>query len=257
MHVYIFADLDDTLFQTLRKCGVPPECTPSTAKAFGLSVAAWSQDKKPMSFMTARQRGLLKLFPAARIIPVTARSQNAFNRVSLPFTHGAVLNYGGTVLLPDGNEDLAWKTHMTACMESFQPLLCEGASRLMAVSENSGVPVRIRIISTDVCNFYVVVKNVNPENCFLDTMRREGEAIFSPGTDWYIHQNDNNLAFIPKALNKAHAVRYFIEQYIAPLGDEYLTIGMGDSLVDIDFMNTCHYAMIPSGSQIGKVKMHE
>lgn len=257
MRVYIFTDLDDTLFQTLRKCDVPPDCTPDIATSYGLAPAALSLNGEPMSFMTQQQQYLLGLFADASIIPVTARNLDAFNRVRLPFPHGAVLNYGGTVLLPDGNEDLSWKAHIMSCLEPFQRFLHEGIARLTAAAESMRLPVRMRIIGTNDCGFYVVVKNVAPTNCFLGKIRREGETIFNAGAGWCVHQNDNNLAFIPAVLNKAYAVKHIIDQRIRPLGNDFLTIGMGDSLVDLRFMNECHYSIVPSTSQIQKVRLHE
>lgn len=256
MDVYIFTDLDDTLFQTLRKCGTATLCTPEMALEHGLHPAAWSREGQPLSYTTPRQRALLSLLEGARCIPVTARNEDAFRRVHLPFEHGVVLNYGGTVFLPQGQEDMVWQAHVRDALAPWQQPLKDLAAELSNRSHDMGLAVRTRIIEHAGMAFYVVIKNTRPEHCVLQRVRQVGETLLQSATDWRVHHNDNNLAFIPAVLNKAHAVRHIIENYIVPKGLEFLTIGMGDSLVDTDFMNICDYAIVPSGSQIQKVCIH-
>lgn len=257
MRMFLFTDLDDTLFQTLRKCKVPHENVDTALQEYDLTVGALSREGLPLSFMTARQRHLLNMFSTASVIPVTARNLDAFQRVRLSFSHGAVLNYGGMVLLPDGSEDMVWQERMRRHLKPHQNILTETAEYLTHFAEREDLPVRIRVIRAADYACYVVIKNVDPQQCFLERVRNEGVDYLKDRAEWCVHLNDNNLAFIPAVLNKAHAVKYVIQTYIAPLGDDFLTLGMGDSLVDLDFMNICHYALVPSGSQIQKVTLHE
>ena len=104
MRPYVFLDLDDTLFQTRAKC--PPGAE--------LHVAASGPDGRPLSFMTEKQRALFDWLDAsAAIIPTTARNLAAFRRVHLPFRHGAILNFGGTVLDAEGQLDESWHQRMS------------------------------------------------------------------------------------------------------------------------------------------------
>src|SRR5262249_42901190 len=99
MKIVLFLDLDDTLFQTAPKCPPDEPVRPLASPRDGL----------PLSSMTARQRLLLEtLARPAVVIPVTARNLDAFRRVDLPFADGAVLDFGGVVLLPDCTPDPAW-----------------------------------------------------------------------------------------------------------------------------------------------------
>ncbi len=98
-------DLDDTLLQTRGKCPPGVELWP----------AATGRDGQPLSFMTPAQRALFAWLDATtRVVPVTARTLDAFQRVALPFRHGAVLSFGGTVLRPDGQPDLDWHANVDA-----------------------------------------------------------------------------------------------------------------------------------------------
>jgi predicted mannosyl-3-phosphoglycerate phosphatase (HAD superfamily) len=56
----------------------------------------------------------------------------------------------------------------------------------------------------------------------------------------------SNVAAIPGYLGKEHAARWLLSEVLQPA----LVLGMGDSFVDLPFMGLCHYAMIPSQSQI-------
>ncbi len=69
------------------------------------------------------------------------------------------------------------------------------------------------------------------------------------GSDFCVHRNANNLAILPKTLNKARAVAY-VRQILEAEHGEIITFGMGDSTSDARFMASCDYAIIPKGSQL-------
>ncbi len=70
--------------------------------------------------------------------------------------------------------------------------------------------------------------------------------------DYVVHRNGNNLAILPKALDKAHAVAHITARLKAEHG-EIVTFGMGDSRSDARFMAACDYAIIPRGTQLAGV----
>ena len=67
--------------------------------------------------------------------------------------------------------------------------------------------------------------------------------------EYFIHRNGNNLAILPNALNKSHAVAYVTEKLRAEHGD-ILTFGIGDSKSDARFMAACDYAIVPRRTQL-------
>ena len=239
---YQFADLDDTLFQSLEKC----------RGTDGLEPAAYLKDGSPISYTTPAQRALFNFArEGMTVIPTTARNRDAFSRVDLPFDSYAVLNYGGMVLTPGGAVDAMWQARMHDAMHAAQPGL-QALSRLLDdYAEQTGFTGRTRLIEDNGTPFYLVLKD--PLKCAdalapfeLDVAR----AWLADGDKpYYLHRNGNNFAVLPNALDKAHAVRY-ISGLLREEHGAIMTFGMGDSRADAAFMSACDYAIIPNGTQL-------
>ena len=248
MIFYLFTDLDDTLFQTLGKCG--PGKSHEDAALFP---AAVGRDGKALSFMLPGQQALFSIADQhMRIVPVTARNLDSFQRVNLPFRHGAILNYGATILRWDGEEDDAWGSFISGELEAYGDLLSGAVALIESVIDRERLSSTVRLVADPRSGtaFYALAKNPDRNFLQLEHIRAELERAFHPGLPWRLHHNGNNLAVIPGCLDKARAVAHFIATTIPEFADEYATIGMGDSLEDLGFMNLCDYAVIPAGSQI-------
>ena len=241
-HKFLFADLDDTLFQSLEKCGGQD----------GLRPAAFLKDGNPISYTTEAQRAFLAFAQdGMTMIPATARNLNAFERVDLPFTSWSVLDYGGIVLRPDRSVDQEWLAHMQGAMRAALPGLNELAALIDAWAERTGFGGRARLIEDFATPFYLVVKDPHKIAENLEPIEREVVApwIADGGRDYFIHRNGNNLAILPNALNKSHAVAYVTAKLRAEHGD-ILTFGIGDSKSDARFMAACDYAIVPRRTQL-------
>lgn len=285
--MYVFTDLDDTLFQTRRKCrpadsaldaapnaaaasdrapeavsdAVPasvPEAGSDGEQGAALRVGGVSRSGEPLSFLLPHQQALFDLLDArARIIPVTARNRDAFSRVRLPFRHGAVLNYGGTILTPEGRPDPAWDARMRPLLEESRPLLDAALDRMREFMAREGLDCAARLVCDENSGlpFYALAKQPQGR---IEELRALGDALeqeFLPGRAGRLHCNDNNLAVIPDALNKAHAVRHIIDTWIRPSGEAYMTLGMGDSIEDLAFMQVCDYSLVPQRAQIAALRL--
>jgi hydroxymethylpyrimidine pyrophosphatase-like HAD family hydrolase len=239
---FLFADLDDTLFQSLEKC----------ADRDTLEPAAFLKDGSAISFTTAAQRAFIAFAQdGMTMIPATARNLNAFQRVKLPFASYAVLDYGGIVLNPDGSVDQPWLARMQDAMQAALPGLRELARLIDGWAERSGFGGRARLIEDFATPFYLVVKDPDKVAARLEPIEREVVQpwLDADGRDYFIHRNGNNLAILPNALNKSHAVAYVTEQLRQQHG-EILTFGIGDSRSDARFMAACDYAIVPSRTQL-------
>lgn len=242
MKKFLFVDLDDTLFQTPKKC----------ADEVALEPAAYLKDGAPCSYTTPRQRAFFDFAQEGMtLIPTTARNADAFGRVRLPFTSYAVLDYGGVVLQPGGALDAGWLELMRADMHLALPGLREAMRAIDAYQVTLGRPARARLIEDFATPFYVVVKDHEARAERLEEIER---AVLRPwladaGREYFIHRNGNNLAVLPLALNKARAVSYLRAELEAEHGP-IVTFGMGDSCSDARFMAACDYAIVPSGSQL-------
>jgi hydroxymethylpyrimidine pyrophosphatase-like HAD family hydrolase len=243
----LFADLDDTLFQSLEKCRTSD----------GLEPAALLKDGLPISYTTALQRAFFSFAQdGMTVIPTTARNRDAFSRVALPFTSYAVLNYGGMVLTPDGAVDTAWQAHMQDAMHAALPGMQELARLLNAYAVQTGFGGRTRLIEDSGTPFYLVLKDPQKGVDTLAPFELDVARAWLADGDkpYYLHRNGNNFAVLPNALNKGHAVRYVIEQLRKEHGD-IMTFGMGDSRADAHFMSACDYAIVPSHTQLASLTL--
>lgn len=239
---YLFADLDDTLFQSLEKC----------RGTDGLEPAAYLKDGSPISYTTPAQRALFKFAKEGMtVIPSTARNRDAFSRVALPFDSYAVLNYGGMVLAPGGAVDAVWQSLMHDAMHAALPGLQELSGLLDDYAVQTGFTGRTRLIEDNGMPFYLVLKDPLKRADALVPFERDVVRAWLADGDkpYYLHRNGNNLAVLPNTLDKAHAVRY-ISGLLREEHGPILTFGMGDSRADAAFMSACDYAIVPNGTQL-------
>ena len=243
----LFADLDDTLFQSREKCHTSD----------GLEPAAYLKDGLPISYTTALQRAFFAYAQdGMTVIPTTARNRDAFSRVALPFSSYAVLNYGGMVLTPDGAVDAAWQSHMQDAMHAALPGMQELARLLDAYAVQTGFGGRTRLIEDSGTPFYLVLKDPQKGADTLAPFELDVARAWLADGDkpYYLHRNGNNFAVLPNALNKGHAVRYVIDQLRKEHGD-IMSFGMGDSRADAHFMSACDYAIVPSHTQLASLTL--
>ncbi len=243
----LFADLDDSLFQSREKC---PD-------GVALQPAAFLKDGSAISYTTPSQRGFLDMaLSSMTVVPTTARNLDAFRRVDIPFCSYAVLDYGGVILHPDGSVDTVWQQEMQAAMA----LSYAGLQRVMEVmntyATSCGFGATARIIEDFGTPFYVVMKDPDKRSDRLAQIEQQAVAawIATEGSDFYIHRNGNNLAVLPKALNKAHAVQR-VTQWLREQHGEIITFGLGDSRSDARFMAACDYAIVPTSSQLNHITL--
>lgn len=243
MQNYIFLDLDDTLFQTLRKCGIGNETS--------LQVRAYLADGTPNSYATDKQQWLWHwLNKGFRIVPVTARDLPAFERVNLPFQEEAVLNHGAVILDKLRNIDKIWMDKILQLLPDYQAKLLHLWEAVEAYARhNNGF--KARLVNDFDITWYGVIKHEDGSEATLKTLL---DSIIKPHPhlldgSLYWHLNGNNLAVLPKIVNKESAVSYLLENYRRQ-HPQLLTFGAGDSHSDAAFIALCDYALIPKNTQL-------
>jgi hydroxymethylpyrimidine pyrophosphatase-like HAD family hydrolase len=231
-------DLDDTLFSSMRKAVGPVGPAVTTAK------------NGHHSHMSPAQEGLYDLMRAAgEVIPVTARSSDAFARVHLDFgTKRAILANGAVILGPDGKPDQDWLTYTSGIGRSAERVM-EGM--VASITEEFGETSRSWVVTEYGAPIYFCVKmNLeDPEEIRVGLM--QAAELLADRFDlegFQHHVNGNNLSFTPNGISKREACLHLIPQ----LGERsaITLMGVGDSNTDVPFMSLCDHLITPSGSQI-------
>jgi len=243
MQRYIFLDLDDTLFQTLRKCPVDDR----------LKARAFLPDGSANSFATHKQQWLWQWFSEGfKVVPVTARDAGAFARVNLPFSEEAVLNHGAVILDKFGAPDKAWMDSILRQLSEHYPYLLDLWHDIESYCRKRH-GYKTRLVQDFGITWYGVVKHSDgteaPLRDLLETVVTPHPSIGDGKLYW--HLNGNNLAVLPKPINKESAVAYLLERY-RQQHPELLTFAAGDSKTDAAFMSLCDYALIPKNTQLSR-----
>jgi hydroxymethylpyrimidine pyrophosphatase-like HAD family hydrolase len=236
--VILLTDLDDTLFTTRSKLDGHAGVQVTTAR------------NGKHSFMTRPQAALFNLMRAAgEVVPVTARSSEAFARVELDFgTRRAILANGAVILGEDGEPDREWLSHAASIGRAAERQMSEMRG---VIEEEFGSAVRSWVVTEYEAPVYLCAKMNLEDPTEVAAGLTEMGAILMERFDlsgFQHHVNGNNLSLTPNGVSKRAAC----EHLISGLGDrsEISLYGAGDSLTDLPFMGLCDVMMVPKSSQI-------
>lgn len=234
-------DLDDTLFRSLHK----------HASTKGLTQVTTALNDRH-GFSAPHENRLLETAKASGlVIPVTARSREAFDRVDLSFgTKRAVLSNGAVVLDENGDPDAGWASQMSyighESSHDMRGMMC-------MIREEFADAVRTWIVEENDAPAYLCMKvNGNPDENEAGRVISEAGAVLMEHFDlseFQHHVNGNNLSLTPAGISKKAAVEHLVKSLD---NRPELIIGIGDSLTDLPFMGVCDFMMTPSGSQISQ-----
>ena len=233
-------DLDDTLFQTLRKC--PPDLPVERLTPLG-----FAKDGTPLSYATPRQMAFLGwLAETTHLVPVTARSLDALRRVHVPFT-AAICAHGGVILDNRGEVDEAWAATIASRAAEHAATLAALVAAIAGEAQRRGVPINARVLTEGEVPLYALAKHADADAEALFAVVDAAVPALPAG--WTDHRNGNNVALMPPYLGKAAAVAHILPALRARFPDAPV-IGVGDSLTDAPFMQLCDFAMLPARSQL-------
>lgn len=243
MRPIALVDLDDTLFQTLRKC--PPGLTIDQMTPIG-----FADNGDPHSYATDAQMGFISwLTETTHFIPVTARSRDALRRVRLPFTE-AVCAHGGMIMDDRGGTDMLWDAHIRAGAAQHRETIQSLTDALADAANGFGHPIRVRVQMEGDIALYPLARHETADELALKQVADAVMDRLPPG--WTDHRNSNVIAFLPPFLGKQHAVEHILPGLRKRFPNAPI-IGIGDSLSDAPFMMHCDFAMTPTGSQLAKI----
>jgi len=251
---YALMDLDDTLFQTQRKIDA---WDLSTAEAKNLVCATINKQGKPLSFMSQRQAAFFNwLLASTDLIVVTARDRSEIKRVKLPFDSWQVLTHGAIILDRDGALQAQWQQRMHSALAPLQDKL-QQLSQLFAnhsKNDNSQLVFTPHIdhfnngSANEKLTIYLAIKHGQKDHqALVELAKKLPTLIRDFEQDFYVHVNANNLAILPHAVHKCHAVQFLLDQY---LDHQRPSFGFGDSLADLPFLQLLDWYGMPNHGQL-------
>ena len=251
---YALMDLDDTLFQTQRKIDA---WDLPTAEAKNLVCATVNKQAEPLSFMSQRQAAFFNwLLASTELIVVTARDRREIKRVKLPFESWQVLTHGAIILTADGELLSAWQQRMYEQLSPLQDKLHQLSQLFANHSENDDSQLiftphidRFNNGSIDEeLTIYLAIKHAQKNHqALIDLAAQLPKLIRDFNQDFYVHVNANNLAILPHAVHKRHAVQFLLDNY---LDSQRPSFGFGDSMADLPFLQLLDWYGMPSQGQL-------
>ncbi|MDU7840400.1 MAG: hypothetical protein E7J63_19130 [Pantoea sp.] len=239
----VLCDLDDTLFQTLRKMKNETHQEP-------VRIGAFDRQMEPRSFMSQEQSMLVDwLLSTAELVPVTARGTEETSRVNISFSSWKIMTHGAVITRPDGSVDPEWQDYLMTRLHPMQARLNEYRQRLSDELDRCGLNAWCRMNNEyNGTAIYFVMKHrdsTRTEELYRFNQRMQEELDMS---GFYVHQNGNNVAWLPECVQKGLAASWLLKKLRAERG-QFPVIGLGDSLSDHAFMAECHWYGMPSRSQ--------
>lgn len=241
MKTVVFTDLDETLLRSSRRGDPGNEDI----------LAAVDKEGKAISYQSQKQLALYQLVRTTdRLIAVTGRSAAAYERVRIPFVHEAIVHHGAMILNQSGQPEIEYAKQVHDDLCNSSQILENQWKHVQRMISQMSAPLRIYRQMLDEKTIEVCVKHINPNESSLG---QPGTNIFDSwnilGDEVRVHWNGNNLALLPRRVDKLRAVSWLREHLEARIGP-FLSIAAGDSNTDHPFMSACDYYIVPSGSQI-------
>jgi hydroxymethylpyrimidine pyrophosphatase-like HAD family hydrolase len=233
----IFTDLDDTIFVNQRK--LPEHFS-------GSFVMAVTDTDDRVSGMTAKQDSFFRwIVHTADVVPITARSYEAFKRIDLDFGGGwQIAGNGAVVIAPGGEIDREWAAKMASELPEYHDCLQDKLDEVLGAARHLGLETSVKRYAEHGHDHCVLlsVSGARAHELFLIAQSEFFDERL------HVHFNGGILAFTAKPVSKRRAAEYVMSK-IDGL-EERAVLGFGDSISDLGFMSVCDFMGVPNGSQI-------
>jgi hydroxymethylpyrimidine pyrophosphatase-like HAD family hydrolase len=235
----VLTDLDDTFFRNVKKI-------PEGDLDGCIEIVTDTGDR--ISVMTRRQAALFSwIRSTCEIIPVTARSLEAFRRINLSFGDSwKIAGNGAVVIRPDGEIDEEWAAIMRTELVAYAGILQEMHDAAAWRVRAAGLEFVVKRYAEYGHEHCVLFSCEGGDLSYLADIA--GRLRFGLTDDIHIHHNAGTLAFTAGPVSKKRASEYVLSK-IGGL-DHRPVLAFGDSLSDLPFMSLGDFVCAPMGSQI-------
>ncbi len=217
--IFFFADLDDSMFQTIRK------------DENGKYKATYPKNILKTSFYTKAQFNLLNFILANNeivFIPLTARTKEQFERTKIFKNKQASIYsiyYGSTLYIDNAEYKPYAKFVKSNNDNSFRQLNELNKKVLQKYPSVEFIDVDGKYVVSD-------VKNKSAKKYITDLINKQYFYLEAYVEEKYI-------TILPKIYNKSSVVKYLTKKF-----KPKMTLGIGNSVSDIDFLNHCDFKII-------------
>jgi len=215
--------------------------------------------------MSQRQAAFVNwLFASTDLIVVTARDRSEIKRVKLPFNSWQVLTHGAIILTSDGALFNDWQQQMYKALAPIQDKLYQLTELL---DHPSNTLFDSLVLTPHIDSFshgsssnndtnltvYLAIKHAQKDHQVLAELAQQLPALI-PDFDahFYVHVNANNLAILPHAVHKHHAVKFLLDNH---LDKNRPSFGFGDSLADLPFLQLLDWYGMPNHGQLHEQRL--
>ncbi len=254
MKRFVFTDLDNTIVRHQSRI---------TTATTQVQIVGLDETGKPSTIMTTDDLEFFESLKAfGTIIPTTGRSIAGYQRLhGLSLTSWAILNHGATILQPRDSSDAtavdpAWLERTKSIMTPLLPNLLELYQSLLTLNEviigNQVYSNTVKLHQEHSLPLYVSVRATRsmPEH-HLQHQRQQILELVSTQNAFEVLQTGRITSIIPQSLNKKLAVLELIQRL--QKDDQIETLGVGDALTDLPFMQVCNWQRTPEHSEIHRL----
>jgi hypothetical protein len=236
----VLTDLDDTIFRNVTKI-------PADERERSIDVVMDTGNR--LSVMTPRQASFFEwLRSTCDVVPVTARSLEAFLKIHLSFGDGwKIAGNGAVVINPCGNVDSEWADMISSELSTYAVILQEMYEEALDLVQLKKLEVTVKRYAEYGREHCVLFSCETPSRGHLDGI---AALLRLNGADIHIHHNDSVLALTAGPVSKKRAAKYVLSK-IEGLENRPI-LAFGDSLTDLPFMSLGDFICAPSKSQISE-----
>ncbi|MDN3427654.1 hypothetical protein QL992_08275 [Microbacterium sp. APC 3898] len=229
MTVLFASDLDQTLIYSRNSMGM------DVSEDELVEVERY--EGKPLSYMTKKsQSALWKINESAFFLPVTTRTQAQYERVTGIFEGQAprfAVISNGAVILENGQPIKEWSDGIRQQCVSRKTIITE---LLPEIERHFSEDWVLKVREADDWFVYLIVDRACfPEDkldFYTETFKKLG---------WGMSLQGRKLYFMPESITKAGAMEYIKKRLEASY-----VIAAGDSLLDLDLLESADYSMLAS-----------